>query len=91
MAKVISNTINGLNKQLTSGKLTVDGVSDVKGQIEDLNKALDNYKGIMNDATKVKFDLFQESNSVKSIKEMSSNLNKIESSAEAVSKSNKWD
>lgn len=86
MAKVISNTINGLNKQLTSGKLTVDGVSDVKGQIEDLNKALDNYKGIMNDATKVKFDLFQESNSVKSIKEMSSNLNKIESSAEAVSK-----
>ncbi len=40
----------------------------------------------MNDATKVKFDLFQESNSVKSIKEMSSNLNKIESSAEAVSK-----
>lgn len=86
MAKVISNTINGLNKQLTSGKLTVDGVSDVKGQIEDLNKALDNYKGIMNDATRVKFDLFQESNSIKSIKEMSSNLNKIESSAEAVSK-----
>ena len=90
MAKVISNTINGLNKQLTGGKLTVDGISDVKGQIEDLNKALDNYKGIMNDATRVKFDLFQESNSVKSIKEMSSNLNKIESSADGSIKSNKW-
>lgn len=86
MAKVISNTIRGLNKQFTSGKLTVDGVEDVKGQIEDLNKILNNYTSIMTSATSRKFKLFNESNDIKSIKDISFNLSKVESSAEAVSK-----